>query len=198
MRLHPAAPLIAYTRLVHLWVVLVVLILRRACGANDGCIDDGAVADHQSALTQMAIHQPKQPLAQSMTLYQPPDPTHRCLIQRRFATRICARKLPPGLEPYSTSSTSGSDKLNHCCERRYGKSAPSLPGGIPRPGAWGSAAQPLSPVSAMELPAPYPREISRGESSCDTSKPRCRTPNSMKIRCSLWPHIRRVHQRLPR
>src|SRR5690606_32722105 len=55
VRLHAEKPLISFPGLMHLGITLTILILGRTRRMDDGRVDDGAMTQHQSVLTQVAV-----------------------------------------------------------------------------------------------------------------------------------------------
>ena len=55
MCLHPEMPVVSLLRLVHFWVTLAVLVLRRwGCG-DQGWVDDRSFTHHQTSLRQVSV-----------------------------------------------------------------------------------------------------------------------------------------------
>ena len=70
MGLHAEVPLIAFLGLVHFRVALAVLVLGRTRRMNQRGIDDGALAQRQAAITQIAIDHAQNPRRQLVFFQQ--------------------------------------------------------------------------------------------------------------------------------
>lgn len=84
--LHAEEVLAAILRLVHLRITLVFPVLGRARRMGDRGVDDGALAQRQSALVQMAVYHRQGPCSQSVLLQQ---------VAETHDRRVC-RDAAPG------------------------------------------------------------------------------------------------------
>ena len=90
--IHAEVPLLALAHLVHLRVALAALVIGRRRRMQDGRIDDGARADLQPMLLQVAVHLGEDALAQFVPLEQMTELAHRRLVRRRLAAKIDAHE----------------------------------------------------------------------------------------------------------
>src|SRR5690606_19041594 len=92
--LHAEVPLISLLCLMHFGVALLVLVLRRRWGIDDGGIDDRSRAQLHSLALQVCVDLGKDRLSEAMLFQQVPELTYRGFIRRRLAAQIDAYKLP--------------------------------------------------------------------------------------------------------
>ena len=87
MRFHPEIVLIALLRLVHFRVALAVLVLRRAQCMDDCGIDNGALAQRQALVLELAIDNLENPDSQLVLLQQVAELHDRGVFGNRRAQR---------------------------------------------------------------------------------------------------------------
>lgn len=93
MGFHTEVPLIAFARLAHLRIALLLLVLGGTWGANDTGINDGAAGNLQPVLLQILIHQMEQLVAQVVLLHQMTELADRSLVRHRLSAEVDADKL---------------------------------------------------------------------------------------------------------
>ena len=96
MSLHAEVPLITFSRLMHIRIALLFLVLGRTRRIDDTGIDDGAPAYFQAIFLEVLINQIKQTVAQTMTLHQMTEFADRCLVGSGLFTQIDTDKLTHG------------------------------------------------------------------------------------------------------
>jgi hypothetical protein len=79
VRLGAEKPLAPFARLMHLWIAVLLVVLRGRRRSDDRCIDDGAGRDAQAAACQIKVHRVQNPAAQFVLLQQAAEAKNRSL-----------------------------------------------------------------------------------------------------------------------
>lgn len=90
VRLHPEEPLIPLLRLVHVRIALLILVLRRRRGADDGRVDNGPTADLDAVGFQVLEYVLEQGGAEILALQQVTEAANRRLIGRALHAQVDA------------------------------------------------------------------------------------------------------------
>jgi len=113
MDLHAEVPLVALLRLMHLGIALLVLVLRRGGGMDDGRVDHGAALEQQTALFERVVDDVHHLSGQPMLLeqmaelqdrrlvghgvigqFEPRKATHRLDLVQRILHRRIRQRVP--------------------------------------------------------------------------------------------------------
>lgn len=116
MRLHAEEILITFLRLMHFRIALAVLVLGRTGCVDDGCVDNGALAQRQALVSQVIIDGFRNARRQLMLLQQVPEIHDRRVFGDRSAERQTSNWRIEVIS-YSASSMAGSLNANQFYSR---------------------------------------------------------------------------------
>ena len=97
MSLHAEVPLMAFAHLMHVWIALLVPVLRRRRGIDDGGVDDRALSDLDAPGFQVPADFPEELFPQVVLLEQIAELQDGGLIRHRLLAEIDTDKAAHGL-----------------------------------------------------------------------------------------------------
>jgi hypothetical protein len=97
MGLHTEEPILAFLRLVHFRIALLVAVLGRWRRRDQGRVDDGPLAHHQAFAGQMPVDLIENPACQAVLLEQAAELEQRRRVRRRLVRQVDADKSANGL-----------------------------------------------------------------------------------------------------
>ena len=117
VRPHSEVPLVAFLRLMHLRIALLVFVLGRRRRVNVRCIHDCSRFDTDALALQTMVHRVQHLAAQFALFQQMTEVKNRRLVRNRARPRSMPAKRRRTRDSNNASSTPGSDSANHCCRK---------------------------------------------------------------------------------